>query len=205
MKIAQLSRQLNTAAVVAAALLLSACASVRKVDAEVNSFAGQPAAVKGVSYRFEQLPSQAKEPLRDEIMAMAQTALTEAGLKRDDNAARYTVEVGMVTEQYLRQPVLLLSRHTRFMLSSDPLFLPPYAYAPSWNSPWYRYQLRLVMRDTTNAKIAYETMAELEVPWSDSINMVPALLKAALRDYPAPPSGSRKINVELGDAKVTKN
>ena len=205
MKIAQLSLRLNTAVALAAALLLSACGTIRNVDADVSSYAGQTAAVQGATYRFEQLPSQAKEPLREQIQAMAETALGAAGLKRDDPAARYTVEIGLVSEQYLRQPVLLLSRHSRLVLANDPLFWPPYMYGSSLNNPWYRYQLRLVMRDTSNAKIAYETNAELEVPWSDSINMIPALLSAALRDYPVPPSGSRKINVDLGDAKVTKN
>lgn len=185
------------------ALLMSACAGVRMVDADVNSFPGQPAAVAGATYRFEQLPSQSKEPLYGEIQAMAEKALAETGLKRDDGAARYSVEVSMVSEQFLRQPLMLLGRHSRFVMPSDRLFWPHY-YTGSLDSTVYRYQLRLVMRDTSTARVAYETAAEIEVPWSDSINMIPALLKAALRDYPMPPSGTRKVEVELGQARASQ-
>jgi hypothetical protein len=191
-------RGLKVASAVMLGLWLSACATVRTADSSVTSFAGQPAAVNGATYRFEQLPSQSKEPLYGEIQAMAEKALSETGLKRDDAAARYSVEVSMVSEQFLRQPHVVLGRYSRFVMPSDRLFWPYYPTAT--DSLTYRYQLRLVMRDTSTAKVAYETTAELEVPWSDSINMVPALLKAALRDYPAPPTSNRKVQVELGQA-----
>lgn len=194
--------KISSFTVVLLASLLAACSSIRQVDADVNAFSGPTAAVKGATYRFEQLPSQAKDPMRDKIEAMAETALAEAGLKRNDASARYSVEVGMVSEQFLSQPVILISRHSRFVMASDPLFWPPYVYANALNSTRYRYQLHLVMRDTATARIAYETTAELEVPWSDSINMIQPLLKAALRDYPVPPTGTQKVNVELGQAKA---
>ena len=198
MKTAQAFRGLKIASAALLAVLMSACASVRTADVDVNSFPGQPAAVAGATYRFEQLPSQIKEPLYGEIQAMAEKALAETGLKRNDAAARYSVEVSMVSEQFLRQPLMLLGRHSRFVLASDRIFWPYYPSA--MDSTLYRYQLRLVMRDTSTARVTYETAAELEVPWSDSVNMIPALLKAALRDYPAPPSGTRKVEVELGQA-----
>jgi len=198
MKTAQILRGLKVASVVMLTMWLGACSTVRTADTSVTSFSGQPAAVNGATYRFEQLPSQSKEPLYAEIQAMAEKALAETGLKRDDAAARYSVEVSMVSEQFLRQPLMLLSRHSRFVLSSDRIFWP--YYPSSMDSTLYRYQLRLVMRDTSTARVTYETAAELEVPWSDSINMIPALLKAALRDYPAPPGGTRKVEVELGQA-----
>ena len=200
MKTADVSRGWKVASAIALACLLGACAGVRVADADVNSFAGQTAAVAGATYRFEPLPSQSKEPLYGEIQAMADIALAEAGLRRNDAAARYSVEVGMVSEQFLRQPFLVLGRYSRFVMASDRIFWP---YGPTaMDSVLYRYQLRLVMRDTSTAKVVYETVAELEVPWSDSINMVPALLKAALRDYPLPPGGPRKVQVELGQARA---
>ena len=197
MKTADASRGLKLAAAVLLMTVLGACSTVRTADSNVSSFTGATAALNGATYRFEQLPSQRKEPLYDEIQAMAEKALTETGLKRDDAAARYSVEVSMVSEQYLRQPYVVLGRYSRFVLPSDRLFWPGY-YPAMMDNPVYRYQLRLVMRDTSTARVVYETTAELEVPWSDSINMIPALLKAALRDYPAPPSGPRKVEVELG-------
>jgi hypothetical protein len=81
---------------------LGACSTVRTADSSVTSFTGATAAVNGATYRFEPLPSQRKEPLYGEIQAMAEKALAETGLKRDDATARYSVEVSMVSEQYCR-------------------------------------------------------------------------------------------------------
>jgi hypothetical protein len=36
-----------------------------------------------------------------------------------------------------------------------------------------------------------------EGPWSDSANLLPVLLEAALRDFPNPPAGVRKVTIEL--------
>lgn len=203
MKTAIAMHGLKVVSAVFLVMALGACSTVRTADSSVTSFAGQAAAVNGATYRFEQLPSQSKEPLYGDIQAMAEKALAETGLKRDDAAARYSVEVSMVSEQYLRQPYVVLGRYSRFVLPSDRLFWPGY-YPAVMDSPVYRYQLRLVMRDTSTARVAYETTAELEVPWSDSINMIPALLKAALRDYPVPPTSTRKVQVELGEARQTQ-
>ena len=203
MKTANALRGLKVVSAVMLAVVLGACSTVRTADSSVTSFAGQAAAVNGATYRFEELPSQSKEPQYGEIQSMAEKALSETGLKRDDAAARYSVEVSMVSEQFLRQPYVVLGRYSRFVMPSDRLFWPGY-YPIAMDSITYRYQLRLVMRDTSTAKVAYETTAELEVPWSDSINMIPALLKAALRDYPTPPTSTRKVQVELGQASVSR-
>lgn len=203
MKTANALRGLKVASAVLLAIVLGACSTVRTADSSVTSFAGQAAAVSGATYRFEQLPSQSKEPLYGEIQAMAEKALSETGLKRDDAAARYSVEISMVSEQFLRQPFVVMGRYSRFVMPSDRLFWPGY-YPSMMDSVSYRYQLRLVMRDTSTARVAYETTAELEVPWSDSINMIPALLKAALRDYPVPPTSTRKVQVELGQTGASQ-
>jgi Domain of unknown function (DUF4136) len=203
MKTVQVFRGLKIVSAVLLMAVLGACSTVRTADSSVTSFAVKAVAVNAAVYRFEQLPSQSKDPLYGEIQAMAETALAEAGLKRDEAAARYTVEVSMVSEQYLRQPYVVLGRYSRFVMPSDRLFWSGY-YPAMKDSVSYRYQLRLVMRDASTARVAYETTAELEVPWSDSINMIPALLKAALRDYPLPPTGTRKVQVELGQARASQ-
>jgi hypothetical protein len=45
--------------------------------------------------------------------------------------------------------------------------------------------------------VVYETSASFDGTWSDSANLLPVLLQAALQDYPQPPAGSRKVNIEL--------
>ena len=90
----------------AAALLLTACAGVRQIDADVESAAvatpAVSAALAGASYRFEQLPLQAGQPGTARVQALAQAALARAGLVRDDAAARITVQASAhVTPQWV--------------------------------------------------------------------------------------------------------
>ena len=61
----------------------------------------------------------------------------------------------------------------------------------------YRHELSLILRDLRNSQVVYETRAVHDGPWSDTVNLLPALLDAALRDFPNPPPGPRKINIEI--------
>jgi hypothetical protein len=63
--------------------------------------------------------------------------------------------------------------------------------------PWYQHSVHLVLRRVDNARVAFESSAVFDGPWSDSANIVPVLLQAALRDYPQPPVGPRKVVIEL--------
>jgi len=51
------------------------------------------------------------------------------------------------------------------------------------------------LRDSGTGQLAYETAAVFEGPWSDTLNLLPPMLEAALKDYPLP--GNRKVVVEL--------
>jgi hypothetical protein len=62
---------------------------------------------------------------------------------------------------------------------------------------WYRHAVRLLLRDTTTAQVVYETTASFDGPWADSVHLLPAVLDAALQDYPHPPLGPRKVVIEL--------
>ena len=75
--------------------LLTGCASVRLVDADVTSFATSPAIPTGAYYRFERLPSQQANPQQQEWLEnLAQQALSQTSLKRQDSLALYSVQVG---------------------------------------------------------------------------------------------------------------
>ncbi|MDZ7938007.1 MAG: DUF4136 domain-containing protein [Rhodoferax sp.] len=175
-----------------AAVLLSGCALPRMIDSEVQSFAGSVPAATGASYRFDRLPSQANNPAQDQVEAMTADALANAGLKRDDAAPRYLVQVDLGVEgmrnPYYRPPRSRLVLGNNGLWYEQPLF-------PDLESPWYRHRVHLLLRETSSGQVAYETSATFEGPWSDTLNLLPPILEAALQDYPAP--GTRKVVVEL--------
>jgi proline-rich tail region repeat protein len=45
--------------------------------------------------------------------------------------------------------------------------------------------------------VVYETTASFDGPWVDSAHLLPTILDAALQGYPNPPSGPRKVVIEL--------
>jgi hypothetical protein len=53
------------------------------------------------------------------------------------------------------------------------------------------------MRDLHTGLVVYETRATSEAPWADTENVLPAMFEAALRDFPNPPAGVRKVGVEI--------
>jgi hypothetical protein len=58
----------------------------------------------------------------------------------------------------------------------------------------------VLLRDVTSGQVAYETSASFDGPWNDTGNLLPVLLDAALQGYPHPPSGPRKVVIELPGA-----
>lgn len=178
-------------------LLLSGCATSRMIDSDVQSYSGSAPAVTPATYRFERLPSQAQSEFQNQLEAAAEKALATQGLTRGDSAPRYSIQVALRVEQYNRYPY----HHNRQLgfMGSEP-GLPWGAgsfYNPlmSMEPPWYRHVVQVVLRDVTSGHIAFESTAVHEGPWSDTLNLLPALLDAALHEYPA--ASSRKITVEL--------
>jgi hypothetical protein len=175
---------------------LSACALPRMIDSEVQSFVGSPMAIQGASYRFERLPSQQSRG-NDQylIEALAQEALERAGLLRNDAQARYSVQVDVGIQTYTRTPHRPRHFPGPVMASDGSLWYP----APMLvlEPPWYSHTVHLLFRDLGTAQVAFESTAHFDGPWADSVNLLPAILDAALHDYPNPPQGPRKVVIEL--------
>jgi hypothetical protein len=72
--------------------LLAGCAGGYVLDNSVQSFSSLPALPSSATYRFERLPSQ-QAPGQVELETMADAALHQAGLKRDDANPTYSVQV----------------------------------------------------------------------------------------------------------------
>src|SRR3954466_9396506 len=77
---------------IAGATLLSGCATGYLLDNRVQAYSGLPSLPPAPTYRFERLPSQAS-PAQDQVEQMADPALFKAGLRRDDAAPRFSVQV----------------------------------------------------------------------------------------------------------------
>jgi len=181
------------------ALLLLGCASQRLIDGQVNAFATQPIAA-GSRYRFERLPSQqADAPAQDQLETMAEAALTDVGLVHDAAAARYSVQVSAtqrVQDLALDRPTLGWS--LGWMFGNGGITVDNDTAFPGWNRQTnYWREVGLIVRDTSTQSVVYETRATHDGPWSDTERILPALLRAALKDFPNPPAGVRRVDIEI--------
>ena len=198
-------RWIRTLALLLVAAALAGCASVRRIDADVLSWSTAPADInlQGARYRFERLPSQASNPEAGLVEQHAQSALTLAGLVRDDANAQISVLVGVRASEYMLDPwgrpvppawapygSIYWGRglypHWGVGLS---MRLPPPTY--------YRREVSLLMRDLRTGQVVYETRAAHDGPWSDDQNLLPTLFRAALAGFPTPPGGSRQVIIDI--------
>lgn len=212
----------NTAAAVGLACLLTGCASSYRVDSRVLSFATwsepradattAPAAMAQgpQTYRFERLPSQREGEAatqQNRLEALVQEALAPSGWSVAEQApqARWTVQVGASGSWVPGSPYP----------GAWPLFWPRFGLSlgshggrasghlmwgggfPYGEPPTIERKLSVVVRDAATGRVAYETQAVHDSRWNDSQALWRALVTAALRDFPAPPSGPRQVGVEL--------
>jgi hypothetical protein len=184
----------------AALLLLSGCASTYTLDNTVQSFSQLTALPAPATYRFERLPSQ-QEPSQAQLEALADAALNQAGLKRDDANPRYSVQVS-----------------ARVQLEVSP-WADPWDRGWGWGGgfgwrhrhwgmgfgvgsafdspPWYHREVNVIVRDLAANRVVFETRAINDGPWRESIHVLPAMFQAAMQGFPNPPPGPRTVNIEL--------
>jgi uncharacterized protein YjiS (DUF1127 family) len=188
-------------------LLLCACATTRVVDSEVRSYAGNVVPQPKASFRFDRLLSQQttqaqEQAFQQRLEAMAATALADIGLSPIDQHAQYTVQVSASVELVARAPVFPGPRLGGFWGSPQPLFGTGMGVgigmANYMEPPWSRYGVHLLIRDAATNALVFESTAQHIGPWSDAANMLPAVLRAALRDYPQSMPQSRTVRVEVG-------
>jgi len=178
--------------------LLTGCSGMRLVDSQVNSFA--PASVPaGSRYRFERLPSQQANPAQDRLERMAEQALAQVGLTRDDQAARYSVQVSAT--QRAQQLVLdrpALGWNLGWMFGNGGISVGNGMLFPGLDARTsYWREVGLVVRERASQAVVFESRAVHEGPWSDSEAILSAMLDAALQGFPNPPAGERRVNIEI--------
>ncbi len=187
------------------AALLGGCATSRIVDSQVLAVASVPAGVQlqGAHYRFERLPSQAANPEAGLAEQQAEQALAAVGLVRDDARAQISVLVGFQGTQYLGDRwgypyragtggSISIGRGAPW--GSGVGFGMGMRFPPPTH---YRREVSLILRDLRSGQVVYETRASHDGPWGDSTTIFATLFKAALANFPNPPAGPQRVNIEI--------
>ena len=189
----------SRAVLLAAALNLAGCALSRMIDSDVQSFVGTAPAQALTSYRFERLPSQTDSRTQDQIESLTQEALDRIGLQRSDTAPGYLVQVTVSIES-IANPTYH-PRRPRWLAGVGTGLYDDWPASPPMDLEvrWYRHKVHLLMRDSTSNQLAYETTAVFDGPWSDTLNLLPAMLEAALKHYPQ--AVQQQVTVELPAAQ----
>jgi len=165
--------------------LLSGCASWREVSATVQSYSHLSEPLQASSYRLERLPSQEEDGA---LLALVEQALEAAGLQRDDKQGRWIVQVSADTDTNYDSP---WPRH--YSAYSPWWPYASYGFGPAWgpfywDSPpartVYRRTVHVLLRDSQNGQLVYETRAEYRGMRSNTLGVLALLLEAALQDFP---------------------
>jgi hypothetical protein len=180
---------------------LSGCATGYLLDNTVQAFSSLTSLPAPPSYRFERLPSQ-QGPVQAQLEAMADGALQEAGLRRDDANARFGVQV-----EGRLQPMLspwatwddwgwgggwgFGMRHRGFGWGMGGAFA---RMEPSW----YHREASVIIRELPSNRVVFESRAINDGPWMENAAVFPAMFEAALQGFPAPPPGPRRVDIQVG-------
>jgi hypothetical protein len=187
----------------ATAALLAGCASTYLLDNQVQSFSQLRALPAQPTYRFERSLSQQVDPAQQALEALADPALHKAGLRRDDAAPRYTVQVGARTDRTLSPyadpwdrwgwgggwGIGFRGRHAGLGFGGP--WLPSDSY-------WFHREVSVVVRELASNRVVYETHAINDGPWLDNRSVLPAMFDAAMQGFPNPPQGPRRVDIQVG-------
>ena len=195
------------AAALLAVLVLSGCATGYTLDHTVQSFSQLGSLPAQPGYRFDRLPSQqAADPMQTTLEQVAEPALYKAGLRRDDTAPRYSVQVTARQEEVLSP-------------FADPWAYRGWGWGGGWGpyggrgmgvgfgsgmypsrfeQLWFRREVNVILRDLGTQQVVYETRAVNDGPWSDARVVFPLMFEAAMQGFPNPPPGPRRVDIHVG-------
>ena len=175
---------------------VAGCASTRLIDSEVRSFRSATAELAAANYQFERLPSQqAEAAAQAQLENWAMPVLQRVGLTLASQTPRYTVQLAVATEQVLRTDASFRRRWG--FLGGAPLFGQPPLLMPL-EPTLFRFQVQVLVRDALSREVVYEASAQHTGPWSDQAQILPAVLLAAMRDFPQGTAGPSSVKVEIG-------
>jgi hypothetical protein len=183
--------------------VLAGCATTYRLDNTVQAFSGLPSLPANPTDKFERLPSQLGAS-QDQLEALADPALFNAGLRRDDAAPRFSVLVSARVQQVISP-------------WADPWYGPGYGpwgwrgrgyWGPGWGpgfgmwsgmeQPWYLREVSVLVRDVSSNKVVFESHANSDGPYLDNASALGAMFAAAMQGFPNPPIGPRRVDVQIG-------
>jgi Domain of unknown function (DUF4136) len=198
--------------IVFSGLLLSGCSSMRIVDSQVNSFSKftqTPPA--GASWSIERLPSQqsleqAAAARQSKLETWVAFELAKQGFAAKPTTAgevNYTVLIGARIQRLESGPFddpypfggFGLAGRDYVVTRNGAVVLTP--IWPRHTLPWYVREFSLLIRDAKSNTIVYETRAKHEGRWADEEAVLPAMVTAALQDFPKSSDGPRLVNIEI--------
>jgi hypothetical protein len=178
--------------------LLGGCAGTGfLLDNDVRAFSSLPALPSPASYRFERMPSQNADPYQGGLEALADPALHKAGLRRDDAAPRYSVQVSARVQRTL-SPWADPWDHMGFGWGFGGRSWGLHGGFPRMDTPWFQREVQVVVRELVSGKVVFESQAANAGPWLDNRSVLPAMFEAALQGFPNPPQGPRRVDIHVG-------
>jgi hypothetical protein len=193
--------RIGIVATLALAAALGGCASMNSVDSEVSTYSQWPAARKPAAFAFERLPSQQARPQEQaDLEAAARPALLAAGFQEtnDAKAADVTVQVGVrvsrtdrgfYDDPFWYRGSLFYSRYGR------PYWGP--GFGMMVESPRYDREVAVLIRDRQTAQPLYEARAASDGLSAGNTQLMAAMFKAALLDFPQTGINPRRVRVQL--------
>ena len=206
-------QRLTSAAALAGAALLAGCAAMNSVDTSVATFGEWPAGVTPGTYAFDRLPSQQRNPQRQQSLENAAAqALASVGFHpaADGTKPAVMVQIGARTERFEQAPwddPFWWGGPRRFGYrgwANDP-WGPwgPYGYHHGLWAPFppapdiYLHEVALLIRDANTGKALYETRASTDGFSSGGDRMLAAMFDASMKDFPRVDDHAHNVRVEL--------
>jgi hypothetical protein len=184
-------------ALVLVGLALAGCGTPRMIDSSVRSFntATAELPLEGpFSFRFERLPSQqADAQSQDRLENIALPVLAEKGLVPDALAPRFTLELRMAVDPINQTDPF----HGHWGFGSSGSGLWAQSRSMGLQPTRYRYSVHLLLRDAASKTVVFESTAMHEGPWSDRAAVLPAVLLAAVQDFPQGSDKPRRVLIDL--------
>ena len=207
-------QRLTSAAALAGAALLAGCATLNSVDTSVATYGEWPAGVTPGTYAFDRLPSQEKNPQRQQSLENAAAqALASAGFHPATDGAKpaVMVQIGARTERFEQAPwddPFWWGGPRRFgyggWVGPGP-WGPwgPYGYRRGIWAPFppqpdvYLHEVALLIRDANTGKALYETRASSDGYSSGGDRLLAAMFDASMKDFPRTDDRAHNVRVEL--------
>jgi hypothetical protein len=184
-----------------ATAVLAGCAAMNTLQAEIATFGDWPADRKIGTYAFDRLPSQQARPEQQQRLEdAAHRALAAAGFMAAASGA---------TPDVLVQVGARITR-TDYVAWDDPLWWRGgfgYWRPRPWIGPYWRYpaytqtrfdrEVALLIRDRASGTPLYEARASSDGYSSGGAEVLEAMYRAAMTDFPRSGVNPRSVTVPL--------